>query len=77
MLGSEIRLKATGARNLPKSFKAAFRTNDKVAKSRNELPKWTEDLNSGLHTELWRVLDRQRELKGRRIILLTDRDSHI
>jgi hypothetical protein len=77
MLGSGARLKATHARNLPRPVKVAFRTNDKAANSRDELLKWTEDLNSGLHIENWRMLDRQREPKVRRLILVTDRDSRI
>jgi hypothetical protein len=53
----------------------ALRTKDKVTKSPDELLKWIKDLNPGLHTEDWRVQDRQPELKGQRLIL-TDRESH-
>jgi hypothetical protein len=36
---------------------------------------WVKDLNPGLHVEHWRVLVRQPELKGQRLILLIDWDS--
>jgi hypothetical protein len=75
MLGSGARLKATDARNFPKPIKVALRTRDKVAKSPEELLKWIKDLNPGLQTEHWMVLDTQPELKGQRLILLIDRDS--
>lgn len=48
---------------------------EKVAKSPDELVKWVKGLNPGLHMEHWRVLDRQLELKGQRLILLIDQDS--
>jgi hypothetical protein len=37
---------------------------DKTAKSPDELLKQIKDPNSGLHTEYWRVLNRQSELTG-------------
>jgi hypothetical protein len=43
--------------------------------SPEELLKWVKDLNPGLHVEHWRVLVRQPEPKGQRLILLIDRDS--
>jgi hypothetical protein len=76
-LGSGARLKATDARNVPKSIKAALRTGDKVAKSPDKLLKFIKDLNPGLHTEQRRVLDRQPEPKGQRLNLITDRDSKV
>jgi DNA integrity scanning protein DisA with diadenylate cyclase activity len=48
---------------------------NKVAKSPDDLLKWIKDLNPGLHTEHWRVLDRLAEPKGQGLILLIDRDS--
>jgi hypothetical protein len=76
-LGSGARLKATDARNHPMPAKVALRTKDKDAKSPDELLKWIKDLNPGLHTEHWRILDKQPEPKGQRLILLIDRDSHM
>jgi hypothetical protein len=73
-LGSGARLKATHARNLPKPAKVALRTKDKVAISPNELLKWVKDLNLGLQTQHWRVLDRLPKPKGQRLILLIDWD---
>jgi hypothetical protein len=35
----------------------ALRTRDKIAQNQEELLKWIADLNPGLHTENWRVLD--------------------
>jgi hypothetical protein len=46
-----------------------------IAKTPDELVKKIEDLNPGLHTEYWRVLDRQPELEGQRLILI-GRVSH-
>jgi hypothetical protein len=74
-LESGARLKATVARNLLKPVKVALRTRDKVAQTQVELLKWIKNLNSGLHTEHWRVLDKQSEQKGQRLILFIDQDS--
>jgi hypothetical protein len=53
----------------------ALRTRDKVVQNQEELLKWIKNLNPGLHIEHWRVLDKQSEPKGQRLILLVDRDS--
>jgi hypothetical protein len=74
-LRSGARLKVTDAGSLPKPIKVALRTRDNIAKSPEELLKWVKDLNPGLHVEHWRVLVRQPEPKGQRLILLIDRDS--
>jgi hypothetical protein len=74
-LESGARLKATDARNLPKPIKVALRIGDKVAQSQDELLKWIKNLNPGLHTEHWRILHKQPELKGQRLIMLIDQDS--
>jgi hypothetical protein len=74
-LESGVRLKATDARDLLKLVKVALRTRDIVAQTQDELLKWIKNLNSGLDTEHWRVLDKQSELKGQRLIPLLDRDS--
>jgi hypothetical protein len=71
-----VRPKATDARNLPKLVKVVLRMKEKVAKSPDELLKWITNLNPELHTEHWRVLDRQLKLKGQRLILLIDCNSH-
>jgi hypothetical protein len=75
-LESGTRLKATDARNLPKPVKVALRTRDKVAQNQEEQLKWIADLNPGLHTENWRVLDKQPESRGQRLILFIDQVSH-
>jgi hypothetical protein len=75
-LESGARLKATDARNLPKPVKVALKTGDKVAQNQEELLKWVKNLNPGLNTEHWRVLDKQSEPKGQRLILHIDRDSY-
>jgi hypothetical protein len=49
---------------------------DKVAQNQEELLKWVKNLNPGLNTEHWRVLDKQFEPKGQRLILHIDRDSY-
>jgi hypothetical protein len=74
-LTSGARLKATDVRNLPKPVKVVFRTRDKVAHTQDELPSWIKNLNPGLHTENLRMLGRQSEPKGQRLILHIDRDS--
>jgi hypothetical protein len=53
----------------------ALRTGDKFAQNQDELQKWIKNINPGLHTEHWRVLDKQSEPKGQKLILLIDRDS--
>jgi hypothetical protein len=75
-LGTEARLKVTDARNLPKPVKVALRMRDKVAQTQDELLSWIKHLNPGLNIEHWKVLDRQSELKGPRLILHIDWDSH-
>jgi hypothetical protein len=55
------------ARNLPKPVK--------VAQTQDELLNMIKNLNPGLHTKNWRVLGRQSEPKGQRLILHIDRDS--
>jgi hypothetical protein len=74
MLESGARLKATNARNLPKPVKLALRTRNKVTQTQDNLLKWIKNLNPGLHTEKWRILDKQSELKGQRLILHIDWD---
>jgi hypothetical protein len=74
-LESGARLKVTDARNLPKPIKVALRIRDKVAQNQ-ELLKWVKNLNPGLNTEHWRVLDKQSEPKGQRFILHINRDSY-
>jgi hypothetical protein len=75
-LESGVRLKATIARNLPKTIKVALRIRDKVAQNQEELLKWVKKLNPGLNTEHWRVPDKQSKPKGQRLILHIDRDSY-
>jgi hypothetical protein len=75
-LESGARLKATDARNLPKCVKVALRIRDEVAQNQEGLLKWMKNLNPGLHTEHWRVLNKQPEPKGLRLILFIDRDSY-
>jgi hypothetical protein len=69
-------LNATDARNLLKPVKVALRIRDRVAQNQEELLRWIKNLNPGLHTEHWRVLNKQPEPKGLRLILLIDRDSY-
>jgi hypothetical protein len=71
-----VLFRSTDARNLPKPVKVALRS-DRIAQNQEELLKWIVDLNPGLRTENWSVLDKQSELRGKRLILFIDRDSHI
>jgi hypothetical protein len=48
---------------------------DKVAQTQDELLTWIKNLNPGHNTEHWKVLYRQSEPKGHRLILRIDRDS--
>jgi hypothetical protein len=48
---------------------------DEVAQTQDKLLKWIRNLNPGLHTEHWKVLDMQSEPKGQGLIFLIDRDS--
>jgi hypothetical protein len=52
----------------------ASRTRDKITQTQDKLLKWIKNLNPGLHTENWRILDKQPEPKGQRLILLIDWD---
>jgi hypothetical protein len=54
----------------------ALRIRDRVAQNQEELLKWIKYLNPGLHTEHWRMLNKQPEPKGLRLILSIDRDSY-
>jgi hypothetical protein len=54
----------------------ALRIRDRVTQYQEELLKWIKNLNPGLHTEHWRVLNKQPEPKGLRLILFIDRDSY-
>jgi hypothetical protein len=54
----------------------ALRIRDKVAQNQVELLKWVKNLNPGLNTEHWRVVNKQSEPKGQRLILHIDRDSY-
>jgi hypothetical protein len=74
-LGTGARLKATDTRNLRTSVKVALRTRDKVAQTQDGLLTWIKNLNPGLNTKHWKVLDKQSEPKGQRLILHIDRDS--
>jgi hypothetical protein len=66
------RLKVTDARNLSKPVKVALRMRDRVAQTQDELFTCIKNLNPGLNTEHWRVLDKQSEPKGQRLILHID-----
>jgi hypothetical protein len=55
----------------------AIKTKVKVVKSPDELLKWIKDLSLELHTEHWRILDKQPRPKGQRMIFLIYWDSHI
>jgi hypothetical protein len=68
-LGSGAKLKAIDARNLPKPIKVALKVMDEVAQTQDELLRWIQNLNAGLHTENWRELGRQSEPKGQRDFL--------
>jgi hypothetical protein len=55
--------------------KVAIRTRDKVAQTQVKLLGWFKNLNPGLHMENWKVLVRQSEPKGQRLILHIDQHS--
>jgi hypothetical protein len=54
----------------------ALRIRDKAAQNQEELLKWVKNFNPGHNTEHWRVLDKQSEPKGQRLILLIDQDPY-
>jgi hypothetical protein len=76
-LGSGARPKTTDTGILPKPVKVAIRTRNKDAQTQNELLRWNKDQNPGIHTENWRILDKQSELKGQRLILQIHRGSFL
>jgi hypothetical protein len=74
-LETGTRLKVTEARNLPKPVKVALRVKDNVAQTQDELLQWVKSPNPGLNTEHWKVLDKQSEQKGQRLIMHIDRGT--
>jgi hypothetical protein len=50
---------------------------DEVAQTPDELLKWIKNLNPGLHTKNWGILDNRPEPKGQRLILHIDWDSFL
>jgi hypothetical protein len=74
-LGTRARLNVTDSRNLPKPIKLALWTSDKVAQTQEEPLKWIKNLIPGLNTEKRKVLGKQSEQKGQRLILHINRDS--
>jgi hypothetical protein len=74
-LETGTRLKVIEARNLPKPVKVALRVRDNVAQTQDKLLQWVKSLNPGLNTEHWKVLDKQSEPKGQRLIMHIDQDS--
>jgi hypothetical protein len=54
----------------------ALRIRDKETQNQDKLLKWIANLNPGLHTKHWRVLDLQSYLKDQRLILLIDGDPY-
>jgi hypothetical protein len=71
-VGTGASLKVWVARNLPKPIKVGLRMRDNVAQTQDELLTWVKNLNPVLNTEHWKVLDRQTETKGQRLILHID-----
>jgi hypothetical protein len=57
--------------------KVAFRPRDNAAQTQDELLRWIKNPNPGLHTENWKILEKQSESKGQRLILHIDRDSFL
>jgi hypothetical protein len=48
---------------------------DKVAQTLAELLEWIKNFSPGFHMDNWKILDKQSEPKGQRLILLIDQDS--
>jgi hypothetical protein len=74
-VGTGARLKFADARNLTELVKVGLWMRDNFAQTQDELLTSVKNLNPGLNTEHWKVLDRQSEPKGQRLILHIDRDS--
>ena len=68
-------LKVVEAKDLPKPVKVAFRTRDLKTSDPKVLLRRMQLLNKGLQTEHWKVVDRQPDPKGQRLILLMDKKS--
>jgi hypothetical protein len=60
----------------PSPLRWLLKLGTKFPRIRRELLKWIKNLSPGLNTEHWRVLDKQSEPKGQRLILFIDRDSY-
>ena len=61
--------------NLPKPIKMAFKAKDINTKNPEVLFHHLELLNSGIKTTYWKLIDRQADSKGRRLILHIDQES--
>jgi hypothetical protein len=59
-----------GCQEPPQACQGVSQNEGQVAKSPDELLKWIKDLNSGLHTEHWKVLERQPEPKAKYLFSL-------
>jgi hypothetical protein len=63
------------ATNLPKPMKIAFKTKDIVTKNPEVLFRSLELLNPEIKTTYWKLIDKQADSKGQRLILLIDQES--
>ena len=69
-------IKVMETTNLPKPIKMAFKTEDINTKIPEVLFRRLELLNPGIKMTYWKLIDRQADSKGQRLILLTDQ-AHI
>lgn len=68
-------LKVMDAKELPKPVKVAFRTRDLTTSDPKVLLRRVQLLNQGLCTEHWKVVNKQTDPTGQRLILLIDQES--
>jgi hypothetical protein len=61
--------------NLPKPIKIALKSKDIITKNSEVLFRHLELMNPGIKTTYWKLIDRQRDSKGQRLILLIDEES--
>jgi hypothetical protein len=61
--------------NLPKPIKMALNTKDIITKNPEVLFRCLELLNPGIKMTYWKLIDRQADSKGQRLILIIDQES--
>lgn len=74
-LKEDLLIKVVEAKELRKPVKVAFRTQDNMTEDSQAVLRRLKRFNPGLSTERWKVLNRQADSVGQRLIMLVDQES--